>query len=95
MAEWPQKKVILLWAEKAWFERMLVEARPIKDIERVEERVARFKEDSLVAEITWESGETRTTQATRLQPLNAIELRAFGIACIELAGEMERAERKA
>jgi hypothetical protein len=84
------KRTILLWTNGPWFEHVSVSARPIKKSERSEDNASRFIEDRLVADIVWEAGEKRTTQSTRLQPMNALELRAFGVACIELAGEMER-----
>jgi hypothetical protein len=73
---------------------MWVEAREIKDTERVEEREARFRQDTIVADITWKAGLKTNNQSTRLQPLNAIELRAFGVKCVELAGLMEDVERE-
>lgn len=88
------KRTILLWSEGGWFERVVVEARALRAPERVPENEARFKDDRLVADITWQAGLLTNNQSSRLQPMNAIELRAFGVACIELAGEMERAERK-
>ena len=71
-----------------------MEAREIRDTERVEEREARFRQDTIVADITWKAGLKENNQSSRLQPMNAIELRAFGVKCIELAGSMEEVERE-
>lgn len=93
----PLKRTITLWAEtsrkETWFEKMEVAARELKTWERAG-MDRRFVDNPLGAEISWSSGTERTTQSTSLQPLNVHELRAFGVACIELACEMETAEEK-
>lgn len=90
------KRSVVLWADGDAVERIDVEARPLEPFERsAETAAARFKEDLWVANIAWSmSIDKRGSQSTRLQPLNAIELRAFGVKCIELAGEMEAVENE-
>lgn len=89
------KRSVVLWADGDAVERIDVEARPLEPFERSESTDVRFKEDLWVASIQWVSGiDKRGSQSTRLRPMNAIELRAFGVKCIELAGEMEAVENE-
>jgi hypothetical protein len=88
-----KKTVILASEEEAgvrWTEEMSVIARAQKDFERGS---SRFDKNELIAEIQWKSGSPRTASGIMLRPLNAIELRAFGCKCIELAAEMEAEQR--
>jgi hypothetical protein len=85
------RKFVLLWAHEKWVNRMGVQARLIKDFERTQDdgREPRFREHELVADLYWEAGDEKSVQSVKLQPMNAIELRAFGCKCIEVAGVMD------
>jgi hypothetical protein len=73
---------------------MIVEAREQRGSEKNTDPKTRFKAGELLAEISWSSGTKTHTQGSQLQPMNAIELRAFGVKCIELAGEMEEVQHQ-
>ena len=84
-------RIILLCDEDGFTERLRIQARPQKEFEAK----LRFDRSELVAEISWSSDENngRTGTRTTLRPVNSIELRALGVACIELAREMEDVQR--
>lgn len=85
------KKTLVLWSDGKWSDRMVVES--------IEIPMAylgpgsRFKDGEIVAVISHESGNAKTTQGSRLQPMNEIELRAFGVQCIEMAADMQKEKK--
>lgn len=91
----PIKRVVILASSREagvlWTEEMWVVAREQKDFER-DSKDSRFDVEELIAEIQWKAGTPKTMSGTTLRAMNAIELRAFGCKCIELAAEMEDAQ---
>lgn len=86
------KRSVILQDKDGFTMSLDVEARAQRSYELGD--AERLDKSELVAEIMWLSRENnwKTSQSNRFQPVNSIELRAFGVVCIELAKEMEDAQ---
>lgn len=92
----PSRRVVLCSEEAGdgrYTETIEIEVRELPDWER-KGVSKRFDPGALAASISHASLlEKRGGSSSRLSPVNSIELRAIGVACIELAAEMERIEK--